>query len=219
MQPSEREHGEAPERHARNARGKRDEGADDREHPREEDGGVAVLLEPAVRPLDVGLLDAASCGRASRGCPRVRRGRSSRQSKNPRGSPPNPTAVAANRLYSPFDTLNPAKSIVASLGTGMQALSSSMRMKTPGRPIASTTSTATCTIGSVMEAIMGRSRVASLDPPICQQSRALSRPPERGARPCCAERALHPRPGGRGLRGGVRALPRRAALRGRGQRH
>ena len=66
---------------------------------------------------------------------------------------------------------------------------------------------------------MGRSRVASLDSPICQQSRALPRPSERGARARCSERALHPRPGGGGLRGGVRALPRRAALRGRGQRH
>ena len=66
---------------------------------------------------------------------------------------------------------------------------------------------------------MGRSRVASLDTPIRQQPRALSRPPQRGARAGCPERALHPRPGGRGLRGGVRALPRRAALRGRGQRH
>ena len=63
-----------------------------------------------------------------------------------------PTAVAANRLYSPFETLKPANSIVASLGTGMHALSSSMSTNTPGRPIASTTSTAAFTIGSVIEA-------------------------------------------------------------------
>ena len=63
-----------------------------------------------------------------------------------------PTAVAMNRLYSPLETLKPANSIVASLGTGMQALSSSMRMNTPGRPMASTTSTATLTMGSVIEA-------------------------------------------------------------------
>ena len=36
--------------------------------------------------------------------------------------------------YSPFETLKPANSIVASLGIGMQALSSSIRTKTPGRP-------------------------------------------------------------------------------------
>jgi len=63
-----------------------------------------------------------------------------------------PTAVAANRLYSPFETLNPANNMVASLGTGMQALSRNMSTNTPGSPIASTTSTATLTIGSVIEA-------------------------------------------------------------------
>src|SRR5215203_2866409 len=67
-----------------------------------------------------------------------------------------PTKVAMNRLYSPLETLKPANSIVASEGTGMQALSSSIRTNTPGRPIASTTSTATSTIGSVMEASSGK---------------------------------------------------------------
>jgi hypothetical protein len=43
--------------------------------------------------------------------------------------------------------------MVASLGTGMQADSSTIRMKTPARPISRTTSTATSTIGSVIEAI------------------------------------------------------------------
>ena len=57
MQPSEREHAEAPERHARDAGGQRDERAHDRQHPGEEDGGVAVALEPAVGPLEVLLLD------------------------------------------------------------------------------------------------------------------------------------------------------------------
>ena len=66
-----------------------------------------------------------------------------------------PTATAANREYSPFETLKPANSIVASLGIGMQALSSTMSRKTPGSPIASTTSTAKLTIGSVIEAISG----------------------------------------------------------------
>ena len=50
MQPSERQHREAPERHPRDAGRQRDEGADDRQHPGEEDGGVAVALEPAVGP-------------------------------------------------------------------------------------------------------------------------------------------------------------------------
>ena len=45
--------------------------------------------------------------------------------------------------------------MVASLGTGMQALSRSISTNTPGRPIASTTSTATSTIGSVIEAMSG----------------------------------------------------------------
>ena len=60
--------------------------------------------------------------------------------------------MAAARLYSPFETLNPANSIVASLGMGMQALSSSMRTKTPGSPSAFTVSTANWTIGSVSDA-------------------------------------------------------------------
>ena len=63
-----------------------------------------------------------------------------------------PTATAANRQYSPFETLKPANSIVASLGTGMQALSSTISTNTPARPMASTTSTAALTIGSVREA-------------------------------------------------------------------
>jgi hypothetical protein len=54
-----------------------------------------------------------------------------------------PTSVAATRLYSPRDTLKPANSMVASLGTGIHALSRSMSTNTPGSPMASTTSTAT----------------------------------------------------------------------------
>ena len=41
--------------------------------------------------------------------------------------------MAATRLYSPRDTLKPANSMVASLGTGMQALSRSIRTNTPGQ--------------------------------------------------------------------------------------
>ena len=66
-----------------------------------------------------------------------------------------PAATAAPRLKSPLDTLKPANSIVASLGTGMQALSATMSKKTPGSPSASTTSTATLTMGSVIDAISG----------------------------------------------------------------
>src|SRR3712207_374865 len=57
-----------------------------------------------------------------------------------------------SRLYSPRLTLKPANSIVASDGMGMQALSSAMRMKIPGRPMASTTSVASSTRGSVSDA-------------------------------------------------------------------
>src|SRR5215207_3361969 len=57
--------------------------------------------------------------------------------------------------YSPRLTLKPANSIVASLGIGMHALSRSMRTNTPGRPSASTTSTAALTSGSVSEARTG----------------------------------------------------------------
>ena len=68
--------------------------------------------------------------------------RSQYASQEPTRLASEPTTVTANRLYSPFDTLKPANSIVASLGIGMQALSRSISTKTPGRPIASTTSTA-----------------------------------------------------------------------------
>ena len=60
-----------------------------------------------------------------------------------------PTSVTAMRLYSPSLTLKPAKSIVASLGIGMHALSKNMSTKTPARPRSATTSVANLTIGSV----------------------------------------------------------------------
>ena len=63
-----------------------------------------------------------------------------------------PTATAANSEYSPSETLKPANSIVASLGTGMQADSSVISTNTPSRPSLSTTSTAKFTMGSVIEA-------------------------------------------------------------------
>ena len=49
----QREPGEAPERHSGDAGRQGDERADDRQHPREEDGGVAMALEPVVRPVQV----------------------------------------------------------------------------------------------------------------------------------------------------------------------
>ena len=49
---------------------------------------------------------------------------------------------------SPSETLNPANSMIASLGTGMQALSSSISRKTPITPTASMKSVAALTIGS-----------------------------------------------------------------------
>src|SRR3712207_4808380 len=61
--------------------------------------------------------------------------------------------TTANRLYSPRETLNPAKRNVVSDGIGMHALSASIRTKMPGSPRASMTSTANSTIGSVSEAV------------------------------------------------------------------
>src|SRR5215204_2858475 len=55
-----------------------------------------------------------------------------------------------NSVMLPSDTLNPAKSMIASLGTGMQALSSAISRKTPGSPRASMTLVAASTIGPVM---------------------------------------------------------------------
>ncbi len=63
--------------------------------------------------------------------------------------------MTANRLYSPSATLKPANSMVASLGTGMHALSRTIRTKIPTKPSSATTSTATSTIGSVIEAMRG----------------------------------------------------------------
>src|SRR3954469_21047015 len=75
-----------------------------------------------------------------------------------------PTATAANSEYSPLVTLKPAKSIVASDGIGMSALSGVISRKIPGRPRSPTTFTAKFTSGSVIEAKTGstpRRRLAS----------------------------------------------------------
>jgi hypothetical protein len=63
-----------------------------------------------------------------------------------------PVATTANVEYSPRETLKPANRNVVSDGIGMQALSATMSRKIPGRPIASITSTANSTMGSVSEA-------------------------------------------------------------------
>ena len=63
-----------------------------------------------------------------------------------------PVATTANIEYSPRETLKPANRNVVSDGIGMHALSATIRRKIPGRPMASTTSTANSTIGSVSEA-------------------------------------------------------------------
>jgi hypothetical protein len=68
------------------------------------------------------------------------------------------TATAASRVYWPPATLNPANSMVGSLGTGMQALSSTISTKIPARPSSATTQTAKLTIGSVIEAARTTSR-------------------------------------------------------------
>ena len=104
--------------------GQRDERADDRQHAGEEDGRVAVALEPAVGPVEVALLDVQLLAVLLEDVHAA-------EVADPVGDPGarpgwrrDPTAVAANRLYSPLETLKPANSIVASLGIGMHALSS-----------------------------------------------------------------------------------------------
>ena len=51
------------------------------------------------------------------------------------------------RVSSPFETAKPAKSMIASLGIGMQADSSAINRKTAGRPTELMNSVATLTIG------------------------------------------------------------------------
>ena len=61
--------------------------------------------------------------------------------------PSTPAATIPNRVRSPFETLKPANSMIASLGIGMQALSSVISTKTPARPAQSMKSVAALTIG------------------------------------------------------------------------
>ena len=76
-----------------------------------------------------------------------------------------PVATTANIEYSPRETLKPANRNVVSDGIGMHALSATISRKIPGRPIASITSTANSTIGSVSEATTSTALQASGAPP------------------------------------------------------
>src|SRR3954454_13183543 len=76
--------------------------------------------------------------------------------------PATPAATTPNRVMSPWDTLNPAKSMMASLGIGMQALSRVISTKTPARPAESMKSVAKFTTGSRMSPGMSMGAAAHL---------------------------------------------------------
>src|SRR4051812_20357168 len=93
-------------------------------------------------------------------------------------------------VISPVETLKPANSMIASLGTGMHALSSVIRMNTPTTPTESMKSVAALTIGSEIEAsgsarwrLSGPMRVGHVTHRPAQLHRKLARdaPP---VRPC-----------------------------------
>src|SRR5215207_9109520 len=75
--------------------------------------------------------------------------------------PSTPAATIPNRVRFPSETLNPANSMIASLGTGMHALSSAISRNTPGSPVASMTSVATSTIGLMMKSAIGSRRLVA----------------------------------------------------------
>src|SRR3954447_11159008 len=98
-----------------------------------------------------------------------------------------PTATAANRLYSPLETLKPAKSIVASDGIGMQALSGTISRKIPGRPRSPTTLVANSASLSVTDA-----RTRAADRGIRRKASKATLPvPERPRRSGQRQRAQH----------------------------
>src|SRR3954468_3004712 len=72
--------------------------------------------------------------------------------EDPTTLPATPATMIPIIVMSPVETLKPAKSMIASLGTGMQALSRTIRRKTPATPTLSMKSVAALTIGSVIEA-------------------------------------------------------------------
>src|SRR2546423_5431070 len=71
---------------------------------------------------------------------------------DPARFPSTPAATMPKRVMFPSDTLNPANNMIASLGIGMQPLSSVMSTNTPASPIASMTLVARFTSGSKMSA-------------------------------------------------------------------
>ena len=112
----ERQDREAPERHPRDAGRQRDERAHDRQHAGEEDGRVAVALEPAVGHLEVVLADVQPLAvlldevDAAVVADRVGDPRADdvRERRRPASRP--------TSEYSPRSTLKPAKSIVGLAG-------------------------------------------------------------------------------------------------------
>ena len=68
--------------------------------------------------------------------------------------PSTPAATIPNRVSSPSETLNPANSMIASLGTGRQADSSAISTNTAGRPVALMKSVDALTIGSRKKSVM-----------------------------------------------------------------
>ena len=110
----------------------------------------------------------------------------------------------------PSETLKPANSMVASLGTGMPALSRTISTKTPAGPSSATTSTATSTIGSVMEAMKGHevpARVAARAVPLFATSLEPYLDRDRRRLPGGPLGPLHPRSRGGGVRARVRRVP------------
>ena len=75
--------------------------------------------------------------------------------------PRTPAITMPTRVRFPCETLKPANSMIASLGIGMHALSSTIRMKTPHRPVELIRSVAALTIGWRTSAGMS-SRIAGL---------------------------------------------------------
>ena len=84
--------------------------------------------------------------------------------------PATPAMVMPASVRSPTLTANPAKGMIASLGTGMQALSRSIRRKTAGRPQLPMSSVAHWTTMSMIDCM--RHRV----PHAPRQRRAERRP-------------------------------------------
>ena len=73
--------------------------------------------------------------------------------------PRTPAATTPNRVSSPLETLKPAKSMIASLGIGMQADSRVISTKTATTPAEPMNSVATLTIGStILSLTLARTR-------------------------------------------------------------